>query len=222
MLSKTRWSVVHAAQRGDSEALEALLGKYRQAIVDYLRRCNLGPDAEDVAQEVLLTLVDLLPKVHATAGRFRSLVFAVSHRQHLAFRKRRGALRRGAHVEHVPLEAAAIAVETEPDDLFDREWLASLLRACLERLNAEQPTLYAALQASVLAGRSQAEAARAEGVTAATMRKRVWRARKQVGAYLRELVEAYALSRDDVREELAYLSKLLGSLGPPAGDAPGE
>lgn len=220
MLSNTRWSVVHAAQRGDTVALERLCEKYRPPLVAYLRRCDLGDDAEDVAQEVLLALVDTLPKVHATAGRFRSLVFALARNKHLGFRERQGAAKRGGAHTRARIDLEALSAGGEPDDLFDREWLGALLHTCLERLKAEQPTLYEALAATVLAERAQSEVAEELGVTAATMRKRVWRGRKQVGAYLRELVEAYGSSRDDVTEELRYLGTLLGPLSPDA-DAPG-
>jgi len=220
MVSTTRWSVIRAAQRGDSDALECLCSKYRPAVVAYLRRCDLGEEAEDVAQEVLMALVQTLSKAHATAGRFRALVFAVARHKHLSFRERRGAAKRGGDHAIAALDPDTLAAQGEPDDLFDREWLASLLKTCLERLRTEQPTLYAALKGTVLSERPQAQVAREEGVSAATIRKRVWRGRKQIGSYLRELVEIYALSRDDLTQELRYLTKLLGPLGESDGPKP--
>ncbi len=220
MVSSTRWSIVLAAQNGDTDALEDLCAKYRPVVVSYLRRCGVGEDAEDLAQESLLALVETLAKAHASAGRFRSLVYAVARHKHLDFRKHEGAKKRGGERSRSAIPLEELAVHGEGDDLFDREWLAALVKRCLTRLRDEHPTLYAALAATVLADRSQAEAARVEGVTAATIRKRVWRGRHQVGAYLRELVEAYGLSRDDIQGELRYLTSLLGPLGAGDGAAP--
>ena len=212
MAPTTRWSVIHAAQRGDDAALERLCARYRPAILAYLRRQGLSEDAEDVAQEALLALVDTLPKVDSSAGRFRSLVFAVARHKFLSFRTREGAAKRGGGQHRAAVDADTLAAQGEPDDAFDREWLASLLESCLSRLKTEQGTLFAALESTVLAGKPQVEVARAEGVDPATIRKRVWRARKLIGTYLREQVEVYALSRDDLTLELRYLVTLLGPL----------
>lgn len=210
-MSDTRWSVIHAAQRGDRAALERLCAKYRPAVVSYLSRRGLGADAEDVAQQTLVSLVDVLPKAHASAGSFRALVFAVARHERLSFLEHASAVKRGGRAVRVPLEASELAA-AEPDEDFDREWLGALIRTCLERLEREQPTLYQALASTVLIERPQKDAAQAAGISPAAMRKRVWRARKQIGAILREQVEAYGVGREDVREELRYLSQLLGPL----------
>lgn len=220
-MSDTRWSVVHAAQRGDRAALEQLCAKYRPAVLAYLSRRGLGPDAEDVAQQTLVSLVDVIPKAHASAGSFRALVFAVARHERLSFLDRANAVKRGGRARRVALEPSELAA-AEPDEEFDREWLGALLRTCLERLERDQPTLYRALADTVLVERPQKEAAEAAGITPAAMRKRVWRARKQIGAILREQVEAYGVGREDVREEVRYLSQLLGPLRVDGADPSGD
>lgn len=211
MVSNTRWSVVRAAQEGDVQSLELLCAKYRPAVLAYLRRCDLGEEAEDVAQEALMALAQTLPKAHASAGRFRSLVFALARHKMLDFLERRSAQKRGGAATRAAVELDSLAA-SEPDDAFDHAWLAALVKTCLERLQQEHPLWYAALASTVLAERPQAEVAKEEGVTPATMRKRVWRGRKQIGAYLREAVDTYALSERDAAEEIRYLATLLGPL----------
>ena len=94
----------------------------------------------------------------------------------------------------------------------DREWLDGLVQRCLGRLRSEHQDQYDALKEFILEDRPQAEIADALGVTAATIRKRVWRGKRNVAAYLREEIETYALSPNDAEEELRYLSSLLGPL----------
>ena len=158
-LSSTRWSILHAAQAGDGEAIASLCVKYRSAVVAYLKRRGAGEDAEDLAQEVLVGLVDYLPKAHAQAGRFRSLVFAVARNVFNHELERRGALKRGggeAPISHPDLDQIA---RDEPDESFDREWLANLIGRCLERLRAEHTNYFQALQAFLIEGKPQAEVA---------------------------------------------------------------
>lgn len=217
-LSSTRWSILHAAQAGDGEAIGSLCTKYRPAVVAYLKRRGAGEDAEDLAQEVLVGLVDYLPKAHAQAGRFRSLVFAVARNVLSHELERRGAQKRGGGetpLSHPDLDQIA---REEPDEGFDREWLANLVRRCLERLRAEHANYFQALQASLLEGQPQAEVAQALGIPTNSVKKHVYRGKQKVGAYLREEVYAYSLSTREAEAELSYLTRLLGPLG--AAEAP--
>ena len=209
MLSSTRWSIVHAARQGDLAALTRLCEKYRPAIVGYLRRRGVEADAEDLAQEALLALVEYLPRLEQSAGRFRSLVFAVSRNKLMAHRARAGAMKRGGNLARAALSPDELASET-PDDLFDMEWIGSLLHRALGRLEEKHPSLYGALQGTVLTGKPQAEAARGEGISAGAMRKRVWRARQQIALYLRDEISVYGASREDVATEVSFLARLLG------------
>jgi RNA polymerase sigma-70 factor (ECF subfamily) len=186
--------------------------RYRPAVVAYLERRGLGQESEDVAQEVLLALVQALPRVSQGAGRFRSLVYAVASNKLATHLRHRGAQKRGGDVPLVE-NPDVYPSEREPDDLFDREWLEALVRKCLGRLREAHRDQYEALKKFVLEGRPQAEIAAELGVTASTIRKRVWRGKRAVTAYLREEVETYALSPQDAEAEIRYLSSLIGPLG---------
>jgi RNA polymerase sigma-70 factor (ECF subfamily) len=209
-LSATRWTLVQAAQTGDEAALRALCEKYRPAVVAYLERRGLAGEAEDVAQEVLLALSgSALRAARAAAGRFRALVFGVARNKLLKHLERRGAAKRGAGRVGSLGDSDPTAPD-EPDDTFDREWLANLVRAALARLGAEHPASFTALRRFVLDGVPQAEIARELGVTVESVKKLVYRGKRKVAAYLREEVWTYAASSGEYESELAFLSGLLG------------
>ncbi len=193
--------------------MNALCLKYRPALVAYLQRQNLGADVEDVAQEVLLGLVEALPRVHSTAGRFRSLVFAVARNHVRNYFAKQGTLKRGSGRVRLSSELDHVSADAEPDDLFDREWLNSIVQRCLRRLKEAHVDQYQALKLFVLQGQPQAEIAVELGISASALRKRVFRGKQHVVGYLREEVWSYALSPRDVEEELKHLTSLLGTLG---------
>lgn len=208
-LSATRWTVVQAAQAGDEAALRALWDKYRPAVLAWLERRGLGAEAEDVAQEALLGLLrSALARAHAGAGRFRALVFAVARHQLLKHQEKAMALKRGGGRVQVVADLE-VAVE-EPDEGFDREWLAALVRGGLERLAHEHPDLFEALRRFALEGQPQAEIAAALGTTSGAIKKRVFRAKRELAGYLREEVWRYSCSPREYEAELGLLSKLLG------------
>lgn len=209
-LSATRWTLVQAAQKGDSEAVRALCDKYRPALVSWLEKRGVGADAEDVAQETLLALVaKALQGADARAGSFRSLVFAVARNKLLKHLEQRGAQKRGAGRVQALGELDPSA-PFERDDEFDREWLANLVKRALARLGEEHASTYKVLKRFVVDGAPQAEIAKELGVPVDNVKKLVYRGKRKVAGYLREEVWCYATSSQDYEAELAYLSKLLG------------
>ena len=212
-LSATRWTLVQAAQAGDTQALRGLCEKYRPAIVAWLERRGLGAESEDVAQEALLGLTGAaLQRADAGAGRFRGLVFSIARNQLLKHLERQGAAKRGAGRVQA-LGETDPAAASEPDDAFDREWLAGLVRGALERLAAEHPAYFTALRRFVLDGVSQAEIAGELGISVEQVKKLVYRGKRKVSAYLRDDVWTYASSRGEYEVELAYLARYLGEEG---------
>lgn len=213
MLSNTRWSMLRAAKAGDADSLRSLCTKYRPVVLGYLKRRGLQDEAEDVAQEVLLGLVEALPRVDPSAGRFRALVFAVASNKLAEHFRRRGAQKRGGGATLLVADPDVFAGEREPEDLFDWEWIEALVQRCLGRLRDEHPDQYGALKAFVLDGRPQVDIAAELGVEPPTIRKRVWRGKRNVASYLRDEVESYEFSQSAVEDELRFLNGLLGPLG---------
>lgn len=208
-LSATRWTIVQAAQSGDEDAIRALCEKYRPALVAYMRRRGLGEEAEDVTQEALFGLVQTaLCSADDARGRFRALVFAVARNQVAKFHERAGAQKRGrGRVEALGEREVASA---EPDEDFDREWLAALIQTCLERLEQDHPDYHQALRLFVVDELPQAEIATRLGVRVGVVKKRVFRGKRKLSDYVREEVWRYSTSARDYEVELRYLSTLLG------------
>lgn len=212
-LSATRWTIVQAAQDGDSEAIRSLCEKYWPAVVGYLRRRGADVEgAEDLAQEALFGLLcSALTRAAPGAGRFRGLVFSIARNQLVKHIEREGAQKRGGGAVQ-RLGDAEIAVET-PDAEFDLEWLGALLRASLERLDEEHPTYLEVLRLCLLEEQSQAEVATQLGLSVGVVKKRVYRGKRKLIRYLREEVWRYACTASEYEVELNYLSGLLGLEG---------
>jgi RNA polymerase sigma factor (sigma-70 family) len=216
-LSGTRWTVIVAAQTGDSEAIEALSVKYRAPVVAYLTRRGAGEDAEDLAQEVFVSLFHegALAGANSRLGRFRSLVYAVTRNVLGHFLERASAHKRGAgRVEPLSADVAA----PTPDDDFDTEWLGHLLEAALERLEREHAIYYEALHAYLVEEQTVAEVGERLGLSATNVRNRVHRGRRKLIAYLRDEVLYYSTSAEDYGVELRAMARLMGE-GEEGGDS---
>ena len=212
-LSATRWTVVQAAKAGDADALRQLFEKYRPAVVGYLLRRGMKGEAEDVAQEVCVQLMRALEKADPKAGRFRALVFAITRNLMGKHLQKANALKRGGgKVVKLGERDVDLAADTEPDDDFDREWLAILVRRSLARLAEEHENYFMALERFLLRGEAQQKIADDLGISVGAVKKHVHRGKKKLTGYLREEVWRYATSVNDYETELRTLSKLLGGL----------
>lgn len=207
-LSATKWTVVQAAQAGDEPSVRALFDKYRPAVVAYLKRRGLGDEAEDVAQEVFLSLLhETLQSADPCKGSFRGLVFAITRNLLVKHLARQQAQKRGGGKVQPLGEVDPAGPERDPD--FDREWLRSLLQQALDRLEQEHANYHQAMRLFMLEGRPQREIATELGVSEGTIKKHVHRGRKKLAAYMQVLVWRYSCSAKDFATELRYLSRLL-------------
>ena len=203
----TLWTVIRGADRGEETALREFTLKYRGPIVAYIARRGLPNDAEDLAQEVLLRLLQdgVLAKADPSRGRFRSLLLAVTRHVIGHHRDRESAQKRGAgqlrNLDQVDISSQ------EPDEHFDREWVGHLVEVALARLAREHANYHEALHRHVLEGTSCAEIAKGLGTTEGDVHNLIHRGKKKIADYLREQVQEYSLSREDYDEELKYLSK---------------
>ncbi len=205
---------MRAAQGGDAAAVGALCEKYRPAVVGYLARRGLAGEAEDVAQEVLLALVQsALQRADSASGTFRGLVFSIARNRLLKHLEKRQAAKRGEGRTQ-PLGDEDPAAPPERDSEFDREWLANLLRTATARLAKEHPLSFTALQRFLMDGVPQATVATELGIPVEQVKKQVYRAKRRIARYLREEIWTYAGSRGEYESEVRYLSGLLGDALP--------
>lgn len=208
--NSTCWQMIDAAARGEREAMEALVDRYRPPIKSYLQRCGWSEaDADDLAQEVVVRLWErVVPQADAERGRFRGLLLTVTRNVAREHWRRGQAQKRGGDQAHVPLEEAR-DVELPSESVFDREWLAYLLTRALGRLQREHSSYHAALSATLLEGLSYSEAAAKLGVNETKVRNGVHRGRQKVMGYLAEQVDEYAGGRAEHETEMGLLRGLM-------------
>ena len=208
MFGNTRWTLIEAARRGDTQALEAFAQQYRAPIVAYVRQRGLSDQAEDLAHEVFVQLLasKAMETVNPSKGRFRHLLQAITRNViagHLAKAK---AKKRGGDRHQVPL-AFDPSTRADPDELFDREWVAHLLDEVLRRLEAAHPNYHQVLTLHLQEQRPLADISAALGKPLSTIKNWMRRGRAKVKAYLQEEVWRYSNSQEDFAAELRSLAR---------------
>ncbi len=203
----TLWTVIRGAGRGDEASLREFVLKYRAPVAAYLARRGLSKDAEDLAQEVFLRLFQdrVLAKADPARGRFRSLLLAVTRHVVGHHLEKEHARKRGAGQVR-PLEGIDVA-SPEPDESFDREWVAHLVEVALARLARDHPNYHEALRRALLEGKPWGEIAAALGKSEGEVGNWIHRGRRKLVEYLQDEVRDYSLSRDDYAEELRHLGR---------------
>jgi RNA polymerase sigma-70 factor (ECF subfamily) len=143
---ETQQSVVTGLASDDAavraRALEVVARVYRAPLIALVRhRWGLdSADAEDLAHDFFTQLLvkDWLRRYDPARGRFRTFLRTCLLAYAGTAYEAAGRLKRGGGVRHLPLEDAdAIAGEASGDDLFEREWVRSILELSLEALRRE-------------------------------------------------------------------------------------
>ena len=211
-LSLTRWTQVGRAHEGDREAWERLAQKYHPPVVAFLSSMGLRDEAQDLAQEVFVELMQrgVLGRADPSRGRFRNLLFGVARNVGLRYLQRRGKVGRdGPPLQHVPEDALPSATP-EQEALFEREWTLNLLDLALARLEREHPHYHRAIAGFFLEGQSQAVLAAALGKSPADVRNYVYRGKRKLLGYLREEAWETCVDASDYEQEIARLRATLG------------
>jgi RNA polymerase sigma-70 factor, ECF subfamily len=166
-----------AAGQRDAQAFRVLYARHRREVDAYVtRRLGVGPDREDVIQEVFLQLHRALPSFRgdsrlATFLRRITMNVACDH-----FRKR-------ARQWRITYDSDAL--ESAPDARWDPEQHSSArqqLGSLLRHLDAIAPDQQRALMLVAVAGLSPSDAAAQLGVNATWVKQRVGRARRALTA----------------------------------------
>jgi RNA polymerase sigma factor (sigma-70 family) len=144
----TGWDLIDAARLGEDLAVTQFVERYRSPLVEYVRlQGRSAEDAEDTVQEIFLRLFakDLLQRVDANKGRFRSYLLAMARNVLSEQRKRESADKRGGDRQRVTLTESVATVE-DPDPQFDACWCRDLLQRGLDLLKAEHPQQFEVLE----------------------------------------------------------------------------
>ena len=124
--------LVLRAQMGGQEALTALVESFDARLLFYLRRLVGAPaDAEDVRQEVWITVVRKLHTLE-DPGAFRSWLYRVARHRGISWlRRRRREVPLDEAVDEVAVELTVEEIDFGPED-------AAAVHAALDRLGAGQ------------------------------------------------------------------------------------
>lgn len=232
LFASTRWTVVLSA--GDENApsaqslnaLSELCRIYWRPIYLFLRKQGFRlEDAQDLTQGFFVSVIETRTYARAERekGKFRSFLLGALKHYVANERDRDRAQKRGGGLIHEELDDKAIA-EVEKriermekwsgDEIYDREWAASLLRQALDRLAQEsslagKEELFVFLKPylSVTADEAVPYEIMAQRFHRAvtTLRSDVARLRARYRTILRDEVRGTLLQPEDLDEELRHL-----------------
>jgi RNA polymerase sigma-70 factor (ECF subfamily) len=233
----THWSLVARAGQTDAaqaqrDALDALLRRYLPAFRSFLiARYRIPRDKADdwVQGFVASRLVEknLIGKAEASRGKFRNFLmtalgrYAIDQLREESAQKRQGD-RRHADVQDQQDQLAGAANE-DPAAAFDASWATRVVAQAIEQMrqatSATRPELWAVFHDRVIGpafdGSNPSSYAQLigrlgfkdEGQAANTLHT----AKRIFARVLRGIVAEYALTAEDVDQEIAELMQALGS-----------
>ena len=234
--ASTRWTVVRqaadsqTASQHASSALSELCQIYWRPVYVFLRRQGIAQhDAQDLTQGFFAELIETRAYARADPmkGRFRSFLLGTLKHFLAHARDRDRAQKRGGGMTAVELDETAISEaeayasrcnDSSADNVFEREWAASLARQTFDRVAQEyelggKGAVFEALKSRLTVGEVAAipyeELAKRLGRTAAHLRVEVTRLRARYRAILREEVSGTVVDSRDVDEELRYLRQAM-------------
>ncbi len=156
-------------QRGEPNALEALLEEWLPVVLQWCRRLG-GPrvDPDQAAQEIAIVVLRRIHTVRAAAA-FPSWLFAVTRRVLAQHRRRHWGIRWNASAA-----VDRVAADTTPESHTQRQEEIAAVRAVIQRL---PQTLREVLVLVDVEERSQPEAAELLSLPLGTVKSRLRRAR---------------------------------------------
>jgi RNA polymerase sigma-70 factor (ECF subfamily) len=167
-------------RRGEMAALAEAYDAHHEQVRAFARRL-VGDDgaAEDLVQEAFLALPQAMKSFRGDAS-LRTFVIAIAA-NHARHHVRAAARRRAAHTRSVEEDTSSKAPATPEENTRKRELIEALTRA-LDELPFDQRV---AIVLCEVEERTSAEAAKIAGAPEATMRTRVFHAKKK----LREILQ---------------------------------
>lgn len=182
----TRSSLIQRASQGDRDEFVAVYAPLAFAMA---RKKGLGPDAaEEVVQQVMLSLLQRLPSFEYDRGRgsFKGYVKTIVGNA-IIDEARRAKARHAVSddvLESVPVEDEAFG------QLFDREWIKTHLLAALDKVRKEvKPSTYLAFQMTVLREMDVPEVARSLDLSTNQVSQYKRRVLQRLRAHLAEALD---------------------------------
>ncbi len=185
----TDWNLVEQAKAGDDRAFDALMGRYKLPVINFVyRMIGDASEAEDVAQEVFVDAYRTIrkPAFHRTTAQFSTWLFQVARNaalDSLRRRKRHPTESLSALEENGAMLAGA--VRTAHEQSVGSE-TAQKIAAAVALLPEDQRT---ALILSEYEDRSYAEIAAVLNCSLKSVEARLYRAKHILRERLRNLLE---------------------------------
>ena len=170
--------LVRALVRGDAAVVGDVYDVHHQAIRAFaLRLVGDASAAEDLVHEVFLTLPRAMRRYEGRSSLRTFLIsIAVNHARHYV----RSAARRRAALDRLSVVPVARTPQ-DPESSFQQAELAQLLSAGLDTLSLEQRVAFVLCEVEE---RNSREAAGIVGVPEATVRTRLFHAKRKLRAFL--------------------------------------
>jgi len=170
--------LVRALVRGDAAAVGDVYDVHHQAIRAFaLRLVGDASAAEDLVHEVFLTLPRAMRRYEGRSSLRTFLIsIAVNHARHYV----RSAARRRTALDRLALVPSA-TTPVDPERSFQQAQLAQFLSAGLDTLSLEQRVAFVLCEVEE---RNSREAAGIVGVPEATVRTRLFHAKRKLRAFL--------------------------------------
>ncbi len=231
VFATTRWTVITACTQTDEAkaraALEELCQSYWQPVYVCIRRRGYtSQDAQDLTQDFFLRVLNgaWLKHLDEAKGRFRAYL-AVALRNFLHDRWRgRWTLWLGRGSTVVPIEvqeaensyASALATQTTPETLYERQWARTVIGCVFDGLRIElradgKEALMEHFEA-ILAAKTHdfpyADLARTLGTSVGNLHGTLHRWRKRFHTLMREEIARTVLTRAEIDDELRHLQRI--------------
>ena len=226
----TRWSVVIAASGNIASrrhALSELFETYRTPLYAYARRSgNSEHDAEDLTQAFFARLIEKnnIATASETRGRFRSFLLTAFRnfirdewKSQTTLKRGRGASVPDFDFRDAEDSYAQSRTSLPADELFEKQWVLSLLSSVVERLRTEQQNtgklaefekLKVFLPGKAVGTNYRAVAERLELSESAAMSK-VSRLRRRYRELLTSAISDTVAAPDEVDDEVKQLFRIL-------------
>lgn len=210
MFPTTHLSAIAAGPAGFPRIVEA----YWKPVYLYLRlrHRRTAEDASDLTQELFARAWEreTFRSFDPSKGRFRTFLRTLVDRIVLNEREAAARLKRGGGAEHVAFDFAAAESEvahhrqaTDPEELFARELVRSLMQQALDDLRAHNAHRFAVFEAYELSddGLSYADLAARFGVPATTITNWLAAARRDLRRLVLERLRAITATDEEYRAE---------------------
>ena len=231
VFATTRWTVIAACRQDDEtrarEALAELCQTYWRPV--YLRIRHHGyaaHDAQDLTQDFFLHLLEgkWLDQLDEVKGRFRAYLATTLQNFLRKQWRRRWTLRRGRGCDLLQIEAAdaeesyalALATQTTPESLYEREWACVVVNQTLQQLRIEMRAAgreflfdhFEAILGAETRNFRFEQLADALNLSVGALHGTLHRWRHRYYTLMREEIARTVVSKSDIEDELRHLRRV--------------